>query len=142
MKSAKQVVDLMLESKLVRALCENTADAEAFAQQTGMTFNPASQSSGAKIDANTPEKFKQYFAQIPRTWEFTDRRPKSETAGMTFYVDVGTPLAEIQRRYQQKAADWIESFKPKAKADPAFGIQKDNPVDAVAQQKKLRSEWE
>lgn len=103
----------MLESKMVRTLCENTADAEAFAQQSGLTFNPASQVSGAKIDDNTPAKFREYFAQIPKTWEFTDRRPKSETAGMTFYVDVGTPLAEIQRRYQQKASEWIESFKPK-----------------------------
>lgn len=114
MKSAKQVVDLMLESKLVRALCENTADAEAFAQQTGMTFNPESQVSGARMGNNLSDRDKAAFANIPRTWEFTDKRPESQTAGMTFYVNVGTPLAQIQQRYQQKAAEWIEMNKSKA----------------------------
>jgi len=108
------VVNLMLETRQVRSLCENTAEAEAFAQQTGMTFNPEAQYSGTRVTADTPDKFKQYFAAQPKTWEFTDRRPESQTAGMTFYVDVGTPLAQIQQRYQQKAAEWIEMNKPKA----------------------------
>ena len=114
MKSANKVVDLMLESKMVRALCENTADAEAFAQQSGMTFNPESQVSGARMGSNLSDRDKQAFANIPRTWEFTDKRPESPTAGMTFYVNVGTPLAQIQQRYQQKATEWIELNRPKA----------------------------
>lgn len=128
----------MLESKSIRALYENTADAEAFAQETGMTFNPENQVSGARMSANMSDRDKAAFAGIPRTWEFTDQRPQSPTAGMTFYVNVGTPLEQIRQRYQQKATEWVELNKPKA----AFGIQKNNPVDAVAQQKKLRSEWE
>lgn len=114
MKSAEQVVNLMLETRQVYTLCENTADAEAFAQQTGMSFNPESQVSGARMGNNLSDRDKAAFANIPHTWEFTDKRPESQTAGMTFYVNVGTPLAQIQQRYQQKAAEWIAMNKPKA----------------------------
>lgn len=136
--NAKQLVGALLETQPVRSLCENTADAEAFAQETGMTFNPANQVSGARMSANMSDRDREAFAGIPRTWEFTDKRPQSPTAGMTFYVNVGTPLEQIKQRYQQKAAEWIDLSKPKS----AFGIHKNNPVDAIAQQKKLRNEWE
>lgn len=90
-------------------------DAEAFAQQTGMTFNGSAQSGGVKTTGVMSDRDKALVAQLPQQWEFTDKRPNSPTAGMTFYVGVGTPLADIQRRYQQKAAEWIEMSKPKAR---------------------------
>lgn len=83
----------------------STAAAEAFAKQTGLTFNPTSVS--AVSPQASPEETQMYSA-MPRMWEFTDNRQGTETTGMSFYAPAGTPLEGIMQRYEAKKKDWIE----------------------------------
>lgn len=55
---------------------------QAVATQTGWTFNPANETGGMTLTGLTPDQ----VAQMPKLWEFTDRRPDSPTRDYTTYV--------------------------------------------------------
>lgn len=63
------------------------------------------------------------------------------------YREAGFPekVAELEQKPDDNFPPDLAQLPTHGKGavlDPAFGIQKDNPVDAVDQQRKLRSEWE
>jgi len=97
MNRAQQVTALLLEDEQA---------AVDFARQTGLTFNPVA-NIGAVRAASVPPELAQEFAALPRTWEFTDRRPESKTVGMTFYVPTGSSLEHILQRYSEKQKEWL-----------------------------------
>lgn len=75
--------------------------------ETGFTFNPTSQFGGMSTEGVPLEM----VAQLPKQWEFTDRRKGSPTEGMTFYVTEGSTVDQIKNRYQEKLAEKSASAK-------------------------------
>lgn len=89
----------------------NTPDAirkdtpEGSAAEFGLRFKPAA---GFKMEGVPPEMESQLRDIHNRSgWEFTDRRPGSATAGMTFYTPVGADRDTIIDRYQNTAAKFL-----------------------------------
>ncbi len=71
------------------------------AAQTGWTFNPSSQVGGMSTEGLPPE----ILAQLPKQWEFTDRRKSSPTEGTTLYVPEGATHEEVLQAVGRKAAE-------------------------------------
>lgn len=77
--------------------------AEAAAKETGLTFKPQGPIQEKGL---TPEE----LAQIPKLWEFTDRRVGSPTEGMTIYVPEGASKEQIVSQWKSKQKE-VESYQ-------------------------------
>lgn len=71
-------------------------EAERQAKDIGFTLSPVTQYGSVDARGLKPAEIQELKdAGFPATWEFTDRRPGSETEGFSFYVPEGASRQEI-----------------------------------------------
>lgn len=116
-KLAKQTIaiepaEVRQQTPPATVLASDTPDPAVIGRDIGFEFNPTTQIGAIRTEGLTPEQQSQLESTMPKQWEFTDRRPDSPTAGLTFYVPEGSTRETIERRLQEKIAEQ----KPSANA--------------------------
>lgn len=82
----------------------NPAEAQRFAQDTGLTLHPELQY-GSMSSRDVPPELLQQMQHMAM-WEFTDRRQGQPSAGITFYVPVNASYDEMMQRWEQKKKEF------------------------------------